>query len=193
MFTEGFPDKLQGAYLHVISIIRKETVNGTSSGIADGYNSDKEIYYLSDGSRIRFPYRVYFEDDDRVYSSLGNPEKAIYDCIFTRHCDGHVREKHLRNLLATELQEWFMPYILRLSSEYVVEIVELLYETIKDRDNTVLQTFCHNNPLLLKRSYIRMTSYWECYYKMIYPKFKLYVGRKLFKECMSPHTNFEKL
>ncbi len=150
---------------------------------------------LSDfnGSKVRFPYRLYFEDDECVYSSLSDIEKAIYSCMFTRHCDGHIREKHLGRLLSAEMQEWFMPYILRLSSEYVVEIVENIYETIKGKDNQAIQEFCHNNPLLLKRAYIRMTSYWECYYKMRYPKFKSYIGRKLFKDCFSPHTNFEKL
>ena len=193
MFSEGFPIELHEEYLRVLSVISKKTVNNVSCGILYGYNSDKEIYYLSDGSEVRFPYRMYFEDDEYAYSSLNNIEKAIYDCIYTRHCDGHIREMHLKRLLATGMQEWFMPYLLRLSSEYVVEIVELLYETIKDRDNQAIQDFCHNNPLLLKCAYIRMTSYWECYYKWQYPKFKSYVGRKLFKECFSPHTNFEKL
>ena len=193
MFSEGFPIELNIEYIHVLSVISKKTVNNVSCGISDGYNSDNEVYYLSDGSMVRFPYRIYFEDDEYAYSILDDIEKAIYDCIYTRHCDGHIREKHLERLLSIKMQEWFMPYLLRLSSEYVVEIVELIYKEIKGRDNQRIQIFCHNNPLLLKRAYTRMTSYWECYYKNQYPEFKSYVGRKLFRECFSPHTNFEKI
>ncbi|MCR4651564.1 MAG: hypothetical protein K5662_07380 [Lachnospiraceae bacterium] len=193
MFSEGFPIELNEEYYHVISVVSKKTVNNVSCGVSDGYNSENEIYYLSDGSKVRFPYRLYFEDDEYAYDGLNDIEKSIYDCIFTRHCDGHIREKHLRRLLSTEMQEWFIPYLLRLSSEYVVEIVELIYETLKDSDNQMIQDFCHNNPLLLKRAYTRMVSYWECFYKSEYPIFKSYVGCKLFKECISPHTNFEKI
>lgn len=54
---------------------------------------------------MRFPYGIFFEDDARACGSLGDIEKAIYDCMFSRHCDGHVREKHLRRLLSIEMQE----------------------------------------------------------------------------------------
>ncbi len=49
------------------------------------------------------------------------------------------------------------------------------------------------NIILLKRAYTRMASYWACYYKYRYPEFKYYVGRKLFEECFSPQTDFNKL
>lgn len=138
MFAEGFPKELNQAYLHAVSVISTRTVNNVPRGIFDEYNSDKEVYYLTDGSKIRFPYRICFVDDDSVYHDLGDLEKRLYDCIFTRHCDGHIREKHLKNLLAAGIYEWFMPYILRLSSEYVVEIIEIVYEAIKGRDNRMI-------------------------------------------------------
>ena len=124
MFTEGFPKELNNACLHTVPKISNKTVNNVSCGILDEYNSDKETYYLTDGSEIRFPYRIYFEDDDNAYKELNGLEKSIYDCIFTRHCHGRIREKHLRNLLTAGMNEWFMPYILRLSSEYVIEMFD---------------------------------------------------------------------
>ena len=187
MFEEGFPERLNDSYMKVISLLPYE------AKIADGYDSENEIYYLSDGSKIRFPYRLYCADDEAVYDKLSELEKRIYDCIFVRHCEGHVREKHIEALLDSELQEWHFPYILRLSSEYVFEIVEMIYEGLKDRDNSLMQEFCHNNPQILKRAYIRMTSYWDCYYKDRFPRFDHYVGYRLFKECFSPDTDFEKL
>ena len=191
VFAEGFPKELNRAYLHAVSVISTRTVNNVPCGVLDEYNSDQEIYYLTDGSKIRFPYRICFEDDDPAYHDLDGLEKSIYDCIFTRHCDGRIREKHLKNLLAAGIHEWFMPYILRLSSEYVVEIIEIIYEAIKGIDNRMIQDFCRSNPVLLKRAYTRMGSYWECYYKYQYPMFADYVGKKLFEECFFPAKNFE--
>ena len=191
VFAEGFPKELNRAYLHAVSVISTRTVNNVPCGVLDEYNSDQEIYYLTDGSKIRFPYRICFEDDDSAYHDLDGLEKSIYDCIFTRHCDGRIREKHLKNLLAAGIHEWFMPYILRLSSEYVVEIIEIIYEAIKGIDNRMIQDFCRSNPVLLKRAYTRMGSYWECYYKYQYPMFADYVGKKLFEECFFPAKNFE--
>ena len=193
MFAEGFPKELKQADLHTVSVISLRTVNNVPDGAADGYNSDREIYELKDGSRIRFPYRVYFEDEDSAYLLLDDLEKRIYDCIFTRHCDGRIREKHLKSLLAAGVQEWFMPYILRLSSEYVVEIIEILYEALKGRDNSMIQEFGLRNPILLKRAFIRMESYWKCYYKARYPIFEEYVGSKLFEECFFPARALGKL
>ncbi len=60
------PDKLV-LVANLYSQISNKTVNNVSCGILYGYNSDKEIYYLMDGSEIRFPYRIYFEDDDNAY------------------------------------------------------------------------------------------------------------------------------
>lgn len=76
-------------------------------------------------STVRFPYRVYFIDNKKTYNKLEDKEeKFIYSCIFTRSCDGYVRQKHLKNKLADEFTQWCMLYIWKVSSEYVVEIVD---------------------------------------------------------------------
>ncbi len=193
MFVDGFPYHIKKEYQNVIAVICVKTINNVAVGVQDGYNSENEYYLLSDGTKIKFPYRIYFVDDDSVYEKLTNIEKMIYDCIFTRSCDGHIREKHLINLLNTKIPEWCMPYILKISSEYVVEIIELIYDSLKNKDNTSMQVFCLNNPKLLKRAYQRMVSYWNEYYRSRYRKFNAYVGRKLFRECFAPKINFELL
>lgn len=195
MFSNGFPEKdIQNKYKKVVSLICKETYNNISRGYADGYNSENEFYVLSNGERISFPYRVYFRDDDLIYSQLtDDEEKLVYNCIFSRSCDGHIREKHLVRILNSDFPEWCMPYILRLSSEYVVEIVEQIYLLMKEKDNTAFQKFCNKNSSLLKRAHTRMTSYWSVFYREKYSSFDKYIGTRLFKECFSPNTNFEKL
>lgn len=53
---------------------------------------------MLDGSSVTFPYRVYYIDDENIYNKLtSREEKLIYDCIFSRSCNGYVREKHLKN------------------------------------------------------------------------------------------------
>ena len=64
----------------------------------------------------------------------------------------------------------------------------------KELNNACLHTVSKiSNKTVKKRAYTRMASYWACYYKYRYPEFKYYVGRKLFEECFSPQTDFNKL
>ena len=53
MFAEGFPKELDQAYLHAVSVISTRTVNNFPRGVFDEYNSDQEVYYLSNGSKKR--------------------------------------------------------------------------------------------------------------------------------------------
>lgn len=110
-----------------------------------GYNSEKEIYNLSDGTQIKFPYRVYCPDADQAYFQFSDNEKLIYDCIFTRSNDGHILEKHIRNILMTDIPEWCFPYIVRSSADYVLEIINAIYEQLMPRDNNLLHIFCRRN------------------------------------------------
>ena len=187
-FDEGFPDGLRDEYTHVISTIT-EGVDNLNYKIVDGYNSENEIYVLSDGTRIRFPYRIYLQEDDVAYSHLNYNERLIYNCIFTRSDNGHIREEKLRFLLAKDIPEWCFPYIVRLSSDYVLEIVSEVYKGLKQRDNRSLQEFCKNNPEIMQTAYRRMISYWNEYYRRDFPKLNTYIGWKLFSECLLPDVS----
>ena len=154
VFEKGFPDYLSDKVSRVIMVIRKNEKRLVSGlECVDAYNSSSEEYRLSDGSKVTFPYRMYFEDDDDLYSGISDrEEKLIFDCIFTRNCNGFVREKHLKNILDCDtIPEWCMPYILRLSSEYVVEIIDTIYHGLKEKDNAAFISFCRNNLPIFKR------------------------------------------
>ena len=192
MFENGFPNSLRGEVERVLAVMSEDTYNGVSFRVSEG-NSENEVYVLSDGTKISFPDRIYCLDDDDVYAGLSDTEKLIYDCIYTRNCDGRVREKHIRNILAVDYPEWCFPYILKLSSEYVVEITSVIYDALKERDNNDLWVFSQNNPKMLQLAYRRMVSYWNEFYRKDCPKFENYVGRRLFRECLAVRTNFEKI
>ncbi len=187
-FDSGFPERFRNEYAHVISMISK--AGTVSVKVTDAYNSEKEIYVLTDGTQIKFPYRIYCPVDDHAYSQLTDIEKLIYDCIFTRHNDGYIREKHIRNLLRSDIPEWCFPYIVRSSADYVLAIVNAIYDRLKQCDNSLLQTFCRNNPGIVRTNYRRAYSYWNVYYRRDFPELRAYVGMKLFSECLLPNLNF---
>lgn len=52
--------------------------------------------------------------------------------------------------MENDFPQWCMPYILKVSSEYVVEIIDDVYEYMKTRNNTSFQMFCKNNPYIFR-------------------------------------------
>ena len=182
MFEEGFPLYLNKELHTVLSYLSTKTYANISNGYID--TPTNEQMELFDGSEIQFPYRIYFLDEESSYEKLVSKEEQwIYHCIFTRSCNGYVREAHLRAILEEDYPEWCMPYIFKLASEYVVEILDVIYTVMKGKDNSLFQAFCQNNPYLFKCYYNRMISYWNEYYRNQCYKYHDYVGYKLYKEC----------
>ena len=64
MFDEGFPSSLKNEFDIVHPLISRKPISGNVHGFSEGFNSENEWYFLSDGSSIRFPYRIYYADDD---------------------------------------------------------------------------------------------------------------------------------
>ncbi len=182
VFELGFPYELQNKVHKVLEKMSIRTYNNISHSVSE--ECTNEEYMLSDGSTITFPYRVYFIDDEKIYNELEDKEEQfIYSCICTRSCDGYVRQRHLRKIMENDFPQWCMPYILKLSSEYVVEIIDDIYEYMETRDNTLFQIFCENNPCIFRNSYSRMVSYWNEFYRHRFYKFHNYVGYRLYREC----------
>lgn len=191
MFESGFPYQLQDYVHNVSDRICLKTYNNIPRGISDDCRNEE--YLLLDGSTVSFPYRIYFMDDEMIYNELEDgEEKFIYSCIFTRSCDGYVRQRHLRKILTEDYPQWCMPYILKLSSEYVIEIINDIYEYMEIGDNTLFQLFCANNPYMFRYSYSRMASYWNEYYRGCCYKFHNYVGYRLYKQCFGYSKKYDK-
>lgn len=105
---------------------------------------------------------------------------------------GYGRQRHLRKILTEDYPQWCMPYILKLSSEYVIEIINDIYEYMEIGDNTLFQLFCANNPYMFRYSYSRMASYWNEYYRGCCYKFHNYVGYRLYKQCFGYSKKYDK-
>lgn len=188
MFYEALPNELNNDWQEVLKIISKETYG---NGMA-GCSKTKTEYYLN-SNKIKIPDRIYFNDIEvEKTDDLTVIQKEILYCFYTRSCDGNIREKYLRELLKIDFYYWAIPFIVKLSDEYVIEILQIIYDNLKNRSNDDIKQFCLENKKAIARSYSRMISYWNEYYRDKEPNFQEYIGRKLFIECFGYNRTFER-
>lgn len=111
---------------------------------------------------------------------LSETQNLIVNCFYTRHCDGFVRETHLRNIFRRGLNhEWVVPYVLCLAGEYVVEIQQIISSHLEQLDTSIFVNFIFNNKKFYELTRQRVQSYWNCYYHASYPKKEDYPGFKV--------------
>ena len=155
--------------------------------------SKDTIQYYQDGVEIKFPYRMYHNNvTDEVINKLSVQQKKILHCIYSRSCDGLVRQKHLQSLLQMNYDDWAIPYIVKACDEYIIEILEMTYDILKEQDTGRIKEFCIENAQSFCKSYARMISYWNEFYRDRCHNFHQYIGRKLFRECFG-YSNSKKL
>lgn len=177
-----FPKELKSDIEVAIRAIPNQTINNAffvTNDILRKYKLTTETVSLS--------YRLYFIDTcDEEIESLTDRQKKIIYCLYTRSNNGHLREKYINKLLDTKFEKWCLPFIVSICDDYVVEILETIYSTLRKRTNDDIKTFCKQNEISIRKSYSRMVSYWNVYYryKDKYRKFNEYFGRKIFKECL---------
>ena len=162
-----------------INLIPRKTYNDVRF-----FASDNEFVYALSDNTISFPYRIYFKEiEDEIIKNLNDTEKMILHCIYSRSCNGYVREKHIRALLSMDFPEWAIPYIVKICDEYIVEILQMTYNNLKNKNTDAIKSFCIRNWASFCKSYNRMISYWNEFYRNDCYKFEDYIGRKLFIEC----------
>lgn len=187
MIQVGFPEYLRDDVITVIKRITKQPNN---------INLDKTqetIEYLQGEDIIKFPYRIYNIDNSNEFiGNLNVKQKMILHCIYSRNCDGFVRQKHLNALLLMDYEDWAIPYIVKICDEYVVEVLETIYDFLKEQDTEPIKKFCSENMDSFCKSYNRMISYWNEFHKDKYNNFNNYIGRKLFRECFGYSKSMEK-
>ena len=66
-----------------------------------------------DGETVVIPYRVYNEQPQpSVFAMLSPRQKSMLACLYTRHHDGHVRQRYLRQV--GELAcGWVAPFVVQ--------------------------------------------------------------------------------
>jgi len=139
------------------------------------------------GDRILYiPHRIYSHvPTEEQLQYLAESDRVIVCCWFTRHHDGHIREKFLRKLQTYD-QEWIMVYVMLLCSEYVIEILNYIWQNRERFNQVVLGCWYDRNMVFGWWVRERAISYWNCYYRAEFPEFEAYVGSRLlefFQQC----------
>ena len=179
ILIKAFPASLKEDVLVVSKLISNESY--LENSIADNISGFINFTLLN-GEIIALPERVYYKDCANI-TDLNKTQQLIYFCIFTRCCDGYIRQKSVNQILYLGYEDWCLPYIIKLADSYVIEILDDLYSYFSNKDCVDLKKFCLNNKDYMQKANSRMVSYWNEYYRNENFDINNYVGKKLFVEC----------
>lgn len=185
ILLNAFPRALKNDVEKVLDILPFEVndvklCDGQIHKVENLIHPSNLIVHLN-GELITIPYRVYFNEPEiRMEQTLTNRQKAILNCIFLRHHNGHVRQNRLKRINVDDY--WITPFTFQLLGEYVYEILEIIYEQLNDCTLENYKRFAIENPKYYMQTESRMISYWNEYYRSKFPKLKYYSGKIIFDQ-----------
>ncbi|MER5947989.1 hypothetical protein ABT127_18225 [Streptomyces sp. NPDC001904] len=135
------------------------------------------------GETVAIPSRIYNEEPsvDSERPPLAGTQKVILHCLYSRHSDGRVRQRHVEQIAASG-EPWVVPFVVQLAGEYVLEILEAIGRGIPElrvpgsAKRRLYGEFIARNPAFFARTERRVVSYWSCYYRWKYGAFGTYPG-----------------
>lgn len=137
------------------------------------------------GQQVSIPGRLYNDEPSPVaMASLSPRQRQLLHCLYSRHCDGVVRQRHLEGIVAAT-DPWVVPFVVQLVGEYVLEILVVICGGLRDlatpgtRGHVAYGQFVVDNPAYFARTQRRVVSYWSCYYRGAYASFRGYPGSTL--------------
>ena len=68
------------------------------------------------------------------------------------------------------------PYLIRLTGEYVIEILQVIKDNLGNIDKGITKDFIAENARFYNTIKSRVVSYWDCYYRIKHPTKTNYVG-----------------
>jgi hypothetical protein len=114
------------------------------------------------GERFSLLSRLYAQEPDLGFVSQLSPKQGlILACLYTRHHDGFVRERHLEAVRGSEA--WLPIFTLQLISEYVIEICKSALDRIDAIPRDVYRAFADENPEFMRVIRNRVVSYSRSY------------------------------
>lgn len=142
----------------------------------------------ADGEQLSIPYRIYTEPfPDSEIGRLPVHFIALAAAWFSRHNDGRVRERSLRAINSYE-PEWILSYVVPLCGEYVLPILDLVWDRRDRFSSSTLASWLCQNSVFYATIRRRVVSYWNCYYRPETPDFSRYVGKRLI-DFFDSHCN----
>ena len=113
---------------------------------------------------VSIPYRIYYDPPVLQTIKLTGLESELLDCLFTRHHDGFVRQKHLAQIIRSR-DIWIPCFVVQLVGEYVIEILRVIQENLPYLETSIYAGFVRANPeFLALTAEQRVISYRHCYY-----------------------------
>jgi hypothetical protein len=137
------------------------------------------------GETVTIPWRIYH--DEPVGGSEGSvtpTQQLILHCLYSRHSDGLVRQRHLEQIMESS-KPWVVPFVVQLAGEYVLEILDAIGLGLPglavpgSAQRALYGDFIVRNPEFFARTERRVVSYWSCYYRRRYGTFGTYPGGAL--------------
>jgi hypothetical protein len=131
----------------------------------DRYSRHWTFFSLRLGEELlSIPRRIYLDPPFLQTVRLTGLKSQLLDCLFTRHHDGIVRQKHLERIIRSQ-NVWVPCFVVPLVGEYVVEILQLIRENLPNLNTSPYADFVRVNPEFLELTDERVSSYWDCYYR----------------------------
>jgi hypothetical protein len=128
---------------------------------------------LVQSETIDIPYRIYNpEPPADAVEGMSDRQKLIVACVYSRHHDGHVRERHSAHIVDST-EPWVVPFVVQLLGEYVVEICALILSRLAARSSFAspgYREFAQANSEFIALTEQRAISYWSCYYRDRYAR-----------------------
>ncbi|MFF3595310.1 hypothetical protein [Kitasatospora indigofera] len=135
-----------------------------------------------EGQRVSIPGRLYNDEPPTdALASLSSRQRQLLHCLYSRHHDGMVRQRHLAKVVGS-VDPWVVPFLVQLVGEYVVEILIVICDELRDlampgtSSHLAYGKFIVDNPAFFARTQRRVVSYWSCYYRSAYASFQGYPG-----------------
>jgi hypothetical protein len=180
-----YPRQVEGQFAPAFPKSVAERVAAASAEIpASDLDPAGDFVVSVEGELLRIPYRIYNAEPSTQAVRLNGESAHVLACLYTRHHDGHVRQRHLREIVELT-QPWIAPYVVQLIGEYVVEILIDIRNRLTGLDTegapqrVQYGAFVAENPEYMDLIAQRMISYWNCYYRHEYPKLSDYPGHQL--------------
>jgi hypothetical protein len=131
----------------------------------DRYSHNWTFFSLRLGEELlSIPHRIYLAPPSLQTDRLTRLQSELLDCLFTRHHDGIVRQRHLSRIIRSQ-NIWIPCFVVPLVGEYVVEILQVIQENLTHLEISTYADFVRANPEFLALTKQRVISYWDSYYR----------------------------
>ena len=133
-----------------------------------------------EGERLQLPKRIYYEptQPQGLFMSRDGISLA-WDCIFSTHHDGYVREAAIARAIASNSSA-VIPFVVQQLGEYVIEIHRTIESALANSAVTdeAFARFAADNQGFMRLTLARAASYRQCYFRFQpdYPALRLLHG-----------------